>query len=120
MRSHRRLQVWTKSADLAETVFRVTAAFPRSEIFGLTAQMRRSSVSIVSNIAEGAARSSDAEFARFLDIAMGSAGEMQAQLDLARRLEFGAAAVRKVADEQVEEVKRMIAGLRKRVVTRSR
>jgi len=53
MRSHRRLLVWTKSADLAETVYRVTAAFPRSEIFGLTAQMRRSSVSIVSNIAEG-------------------------------------------------------------------
>lgn len=69
-RSHRRLQVWSKSADLAETVYRVTAAFPRSEIFGLTAQMRRSSVSIVSNIAEGAARSSDAEFARSLDITM--------------------------------------------------
>lgn len=118
MRSHRRLQVWSKSADLAETVYRVTAAFPRSEIFGLTAQMRRSSVSIVSNIAEGAARSSDAEFARFLDIAMGSAGELQAQLDLARRLEFGATAVRQVADEQVEEVKRMIAGLRKKVLLR--
>jgi four helix bundle protein len=120
VRSHRKLKVWQRAADNAENVFRLTAGFPRSELFGLTSQMRRSAVSVVSNIAEGAARSSDREFYRFLDIAMGSAGELQAQLDVADRLHFGDPALRRAAIEEVDEVKRMTASLMRAVQARIR
>lgn len=117
MRSHRKLQVWDRACDAMEAIYRVTAAFPRSEVFGISAQMRRAAVSVVSNIGEGAARRSDREFARFLDIAMGSAGELQAQLDAALRLGFGDPEALQDAERAVDEVKRMLAGL-SRAVTR--
>jgi len=118
MRSHRKLAVWHRASDGAFTVYRLTATFPRSEVFGLVSQMRRASVSIVSNIAEGAARGSDKEFHRFLSIAMGSAGELQAQLDISERLGFGDFTLRREALDQVDEVKRMTASLMKVVQAR--
>ncbi len=87
-------------------------------MFGLTAQMRRAAISVVSNIAEGAARGSDPEFRRFLDIAMGSAGELQAQLDISQRLGFGAPELFSLANNQVDEVKRMLASLKRTVQKR--
>ncbi|HAX80967.1 MAG TPA: four helix bundle protein [Actinobacteria bacterium] len=123
VRSHRELVVWHRASDNASVVYRLTAGFPRSETFGLVAQMRRSAISVVSNIAEGAARSSEREFYRFLDIAMGSAGELQAQLDIAGRFEFGDPGLRAAATAQVDEVKRMLASLmqvvRRRAAKRS-
>ena len=89
--------IWTYGdlgVELAETVYRVTARFPKAELFGLTAQMRRAAVSIPSNIAEGRARDSTREFLHFLAISRGSLAELETQLELAIRLDytrFGAA-----------------------------
>ncbi len=85
---YRDLEVWRLGLDLVETVYRCTADFPKSEIFGLRAQMRSAAVSIPSNIAEGQARSSSKEFQRFLSIALGSLAELATQLELANRLGY--------------------------------
>ncbi len=85
---YRDLEVWRLGLDLVETVYRCTADFPKSEIFGLRPQMRSAAVSIPSNIAEGQARSSSKEFQRFLSIALGSLAELATQLELANRLGY--------------------------------
>jgi len=85
MSSFRDLLVWQKSMDLADVVYRLTRSFPREETFGLAAQLRRSAVSISSNIAEGQGRSSSREFKQFLNIARGSLCELQTQLEIAQR-----------------------------------
>jgi four helix bundle protein len=87
-KSFRDLEVWRLGLDLVETIYRCTAEFPKSEIFALSAQMRRAAVSIPSNIAEGQARSSSKEFLRFLSIAIGSLAELATQLELASRLGY--------------------------------
>lgn len=74
------LKIWNKAIDITETVYAITALFPKEETYNLTAQIRRSSVSIASNIAEGAGRNTAGEFAQFLGIATGSAYELQTQL----------------------------------------
>jgi four helix bundle protein len=86
--SFRDLDVWRLGVDLAELVYRCTARFPKSEIFGLSAQMRRAAVSILSNIAEGRARNSSREFLHFLSISRGSLAELETQLELAIRLDY--------------------------------
>src|SRR3990172_8375827 len=88
MRDFRELQVWEKSHQLALAVYKLTVTFPKDELYGLTSQIRRACVSIAANIAEGCGRSGDAEFARFLQIAMGSASELEYHLLLARDLKF--------------------------------
>ncbi|OHE90198.1 MAG: hypothetical protein A2213_02465 [Lysobacterales bacterium RIFOXYA1_FULL_68_6] len=90
-RPHERLDVWRDSMELVEIVYRMSETFPDSERFGLTAQMRRSATSIPSNIAEGAARRSSAEYQRFLSIARGSLAELDTQRQIAVRLGFAAA-----------------------------
>jgi len=87
-RPHERLEVWRDSMDLVEMAYQLSAHFPDSERFGLTAQLRRSAVSIPSNIAEGAARRSTAEYLRFLSIARGSLSELDTQQQIAVRLGF--------------------------------
>jgi four helix bundle protein len=84
----RDLDVWRLGLELAELVYRCTARFPRSEVFGLSAQMRRAAVSIPSNIAEGRARNSSREFLHFLSISRGSLAELDTQLELAIRLDY--------------------------------
>jgi four helix bundle protein len=86
--SFRDLDVWHLGVELAETVYRVTARFPKAELFCLTAQMRRAAVSIPSNIAEGRARDSTREFLHFLAISRGSLAELDTQLELAIRLDY--------------------------------
>ena len=88
MQDFRKLKVWEKSHLLALSVYRCTTSFPKEELFGLTSQLRRSAVSIPSNIAEGSCRSGDTEFSRFLQIAMGSASELDYQLLLAHDLKY--------------------------------
>ena len=88
MKSYRDLTVWQRSMQLVKAVYELTEAFPSQEQFGLTSQMRRSAVSIPSNIAEGFARKSRGEYARFVDIAYGSAAKLETQLDIAAMLEF--------------------------------
>jgi four helix bundle protein len=84
----RELDVWHLGVELAETVYRVTARFPKAELFCLTAQMRRAAVSIPSNIAEGRARGSYKEFLHFLSMTRGSLAELDTQLELAIRLDY--------------------------------
>jgi len=113
MKDFRQLKVWEKSHQLALSVYKATKEFPKEELYGLTSQIRRSSMSIPTNIAEGCGRNNDREFARFLQIAMGSASETEYQLILARDLEFLPTDSYVKLHSEVEEVKRMLASLLK-------
>lgn len=84
--SFRDLIVWQKSFELSLAVYRVTDSFPREDLYGLTSQMRRSSVSIPSNIAEGRHRGGRKEFRQFLQVAFGSGAELETQLEIAKEL----------------------------------
>jgi four helix bundle protein len=88
MNDYKELEVWQKSMDLAVKVYAITTNFPQSELYGLTSQIRRSAVSIPSNIAEGSARSGSKGFVQFLFVARGSAAELETQLLLAIRFGF--------------------------------
>lgn len=88
MHKYRDLVIWKKSIDLAVNIYKITAKFPKEEMYGLTSQIRRSSVSIPSNIAEGAYRNSNNEFVHFLGIANGSAAEVDTQITIAHHLAF--------------------------------
>ncbi len=115
MKDFRDLQVWRKAHALTLRVYRVTQTFPKEELYSLTSQLRRSMMSIPSNIAEGCGRSGDAELARFLQIALGSASEAEYQLLLARDLDY---LTENTADDlmtSIQEVKRMISGLLRRL-----
>jgi four helix bundle protein len=101
-------KVWTKAHRLTVGVYRTTREFPREELFGLTSQLRRSASSVGANIAEGCGRRSDAELARFLHIARGSAVELENHLLLARDLDYLAGAKCGEFVNQVDEVQRML------------
>jgi four helix bundle protein len=111
MRDFHKLAVWEKSHALTLALYRATRAFPRDEIYGLTSQLRRAASSIPANIAEGCGRDGDAELARFLRIAAGSASELEYHLLLARDLVYLAEAEYDGALRKVTEVKRMLTGL---------
>ncbi|MFP4345254.1 MAG: four helix bundle protein [Anaerolineales bacterium] len=115
MKDFRQLHVWEKGHRLVLEIYRVTQAFPREELYGLISQMRRSAASIPTNIAEGCGRRTDPDFARFLQFAMGSASELEYQLLLARDLGFLNDERYQLLTEDVEEVKRMLTGLLKRL-----
>jgi four helix bundle protein len=105
--------------DLASEVYALTARFPKEEVYGLSLQTRRSAVSIPSNIAEGAARSSSKEFVQYLHIALGSAAELETQLLLARRMGF----LEETGPFQLlDQIRKMLIGLiqsvRRKPVTR--
>lgn len=111
MRDFRKLTVWQKAHELVIQVYRATAGFPKEEIYGLTSQMRRCGASIPANIAEGCGRHGDAEFRRFLQIAAGSASELEYHLLLANELEYLKVDKYRTLDTQVIEIKRMISSL---------
>ena len=108
MRDFRELAVWQKSHALTLEVYNATRDFPTEERFGLTAQIRRASASIPTNIAEGCGRDGERELARFLTIAAGSASETEYQLLLARDLEYLARDRHGALQAQVDEVKKML------------
>jgi four helix bundle protein len=110
MKDFRTLKVWQQAHDLTLKVYRITADFPASEIYGLTSQMRRASASIPANIAEGCGRNGDAELARFVQIAMGSASELEYHCILAHDLGYIMDAGHERLEGEVTEVKRMLAG----------
>ena len=83
------LTVWQRAIDLTVCIYKLTQRFPKEETYGLTSQLRRASVSVASNIAEGRGRLNPAEFRQFLGIALGSAFEIQTQLLVARKLDMG-------------------------------
>ncbi len=88
IQSYRDLDVWQRAMDFAVELYSITKAFPSSEVYGLTSQMRRAAVSIPSNIAEGRSRKSTPEFSKFLTIAYGSLAEIQTQIEPAARLQY--------------------------------
>ena len=115
VKDYRDLIVWKKSIDLAENVYAVSALFPKSEIYGLTSQIRRAAVSVPSNIAEGQGRYSDADFARFLSIANGSVKEIETQLLLSVRLNYLQESQIHVCINLCSEIARLIAGLKEKL-----
>ena len=88
MQTHKDLEVWRLGMDLVEEIYKMTKSFPKSELYGLTSQMRRAAVSIPSNIAERAARKGNAEFLQFLYIALGSISELETQVLISIRLKY--------------------------------
>jgi four helix bundle protein len=109
---YRDLIVWQRGMDIVADVYRVTAAFPDHERFGLTAQMRRPAVSIPSNIAEGHARASTKEFLRYVSVAQGSRVELETQLMIAQRLAYGGDAAMDELLQRLHELGRMLTSLR--------
>lgn len=110
MHDYKKLEVWKKSVDFVKVCYDLTTGFPDSEKFGLTSQIRRSAVSIPSNIAEGAGRNSGKEFAHFLAISQGSCFELETQLIIAQQLGF----LKEETDTmfKLNEIGKMIRSLR--------
>jgi four helix bundle protein len=109
------LKVWVKAHELTVQIYQRTRNFPREEIYGLTSQMRRASGSIGANIAEGCGRRSDPEMRRFVQIARGSASELEQHLLLARDLDFVSAAEFNELEDKTREIQRMLAALAQRL-----
>ena len=102
------LTVWQRAIDLTVCIYRLTQKFPKEETYGLVSQLRRASVSVASNIAEGRGRLNPAEFRQFLGIALGSTFEIQTQLLVARKLEMGADKSISEATALSDEVSKML------------
>ena len=120
VKSYRDLRVWQFAMELAEESYKITSSFPRQETYGLSAQLRRSAISIPSNISEGHARRSTREFLRFLSIAQGSAAELETQFILATRLGYLATEASVAVLDKASELNRMLHGLRASLQRRSR
>jgi len=114
-RPHKRLEVWQKAMALVEAIYGLTMEFPRSEVYGLSGQMRRSAISVPCNIAEGAARKTRSEFVQFLTIAQGSLSELDTQVELACRLGYVDEQRRAEASAEITTVFRMLSGLVRKV-----
>lgn len=110
MRDFRELKVWHKAHALTLDVYRATKSFPKDELYGLTSQIRRAAVSIGANIAEGSGKNSRPELARFLQIALGSASELEYHLLLSRDLGYLVPDIHQHLSEHVVEVKKMLSG----------
>ena len=111
MRDFRKLKVWEKAHDLTLAVYALTHTFPREELYGLTSQIRRASVSISANIAEGCGRSGEPELGRFLHIGLGSSSELEYHLLLAYVLGFMSQSDHEKLETKITEVKRMLTAL---------
>jgi four helix bundle protein len=109
--SFRDLEVWQESMTLVEEIYAMSKRFPADERFGLTSQLRRAAVSIPSNIGEGARRKRRKAFLNDLDIALGSQGEVDVQVELAARLAFCTQAERSRIQERIDRIGRMLNGL---------
>lgn len=108
--NHKELEVWKRGMDLAVEVYGFSKKFPVSEIYGLTSQIRRSGISIPSNIAEGAARKGDKEFLQFLNISLGSLSELETQYQIALRLAY--AEESREMEQLIIQVRKLIVGMR--------
>lgn len=113
MNNFRELTVWKRGVKLASRIYKLTSDFPKSEMYGLTSQIRRSAVSISSNIAEGAGRGSDKDFAKFLRISFGSACELETQLIIANDLEYLNSNDFRTTLKELDEIQKMIYTLEK-------
>jgi four helix bundle protein len=108
---HRRLKLWQKSVEFVAQLYRVTAAFPVAERYGIVSQIRRAAVSIPSNIAEGAARRSRREYQQFLYTARGSLSELDTQLEISQRLGYLKPEAAEALQDRLDELSKMLNGL---------
>ncbi|MFH1440664.1 MAG: four helix bundle protein [Candidatus Omnitrophota bacterium] len=113
----RDLRIWQKSVDFVEKVYKITSDFPKTEVYGLVSQMQRAAVSVPSNIAEGFRRKHPLEYRQFLSISLGSCGELETQIEIAKRLGY-------IKEEQYRELIddldytcKMIQALIKKIIT---
>jgi len=111
VKDFKELKVWHKAYELSLALYEASRVFPREEIYGLTSQLRRAAVSIGANIAEGCGRRSDGELVRFLQIARGSASEVEHHLLLARDLKFLPVNTHQDLEKRLQEVQRMLTSL---------
>jgi len=111
MKDFRKLKVWEKAHDVVLRIYQVSASFPKEERYGLVDQLGRAAVSVPANIAEGCGRGTDADFARFLQIAMGSASELEYELVLTRDLGYLNSQDHLPLEQSIQEVKQMLSGL---------
>jgi four helix bundle protein len=111
MSDHRDLRAFELADQLALEIYKATRAFPKEEVFGLTSQMRRAAVSVPSNIVEGCARQSKAEFVRILDIAFGSGRELAYQMSLASRLKYMTEEDSQQLESIANEMLKVLSGL---------
>ncbi len=109
MKTHTDLDVWKKSMDFVENIYKMSSQFPKEEIYGLTSQIRRAAVSVPSNIAEGASRQGPKEFVQFLYISLGSLSEVETQTMLAKRLNF--IGNTDIILKEITTIKKMLNGL---------
>jgi len=117
MRNFQDLSIWAKSHSLTLKIYSATQSFPKEEIFGLVSQMRRSSSSIATNIAEGCGRNSGPDFKRFLIIATGSSSELEYQLILSRDLKYLSESNFKELSNDVIEIRKMIYSFMKNMLS---
>jgi four helix bundle protein len=115
MKDFRDLQVWQKAHSLTLDSYKITVEFPRQETYGLVSQIRRCAASVAANIAEGCGKRGNGEFQRFLNIAAGSASELEYHFLLARDLQFLAAENYEKLNSSVVEVKKMLASLMRKI-----
>ena len=111
MRDHRKLRAFELADNLVLSIYSITKTFPRQEQFGLTIQLRRAAISIASNIVEGCARHSQADYIRFLDMAFGSSREVEYQLTVAHRLGYVPDDAGQKVAQQADETAKVLAGL---------
>ena len=117
IRSFRDLLIWKKGIKLVEDTYAVTRLFPREEIYGLTSQLRRSAVSVPSNIAEGFARFHNKEYRQFLYMALGSCAELATQITIASRLKYINNTIADTLLCDIDEISKMTIGLIKKLNT---
>ena len=111
MKTHKDLEVWKKSISLVTILYKLTKSFPKDELYGLIQQIRRSAVSVPSNIAEGAARNHKTEYIQFLYIALGSLSELETQCLIRKNLEYVNDQNYNSINDAIQEIRRMLLGL---------
>lgn len=117
MKTHIDLDVWKFAIEFVTEIYKLTNHFPQSEIYGLSSQMRRSAVSIPSNIAEGAARNSKKEFSHFLSIALGSIAEIETQLIISNNLNYIDSVTLTETITKLSSIRKMTFGLKRSLFT---
>ena len=119
MHNYKELKIWSKAREFVKKIYLETDSFPNEEKYGLTSQIRRASVSVVSNIAEGAGKESDKEFIRYLEIAYSSAFEIETQIIIAIDLNFMLTEKGKILLSEIQELQKMIYGFIKTVKSKN-
>jgi len=118
VKTHKDLDVWKQSIDFVTEIYRITEGFPKSELYGLTSQIRRAAISIPSNIAEGATRNHKTEFRLFLFVSLSSAAEIETQLIISGKLNYLEPKVQEDLIQILNSISRMLQGLIKSISTK--